>query len=74
MKKFFAMLLSLLCVILGLSACTNGGNSSGNGNGNYTPPSGGTGGNGNVLIAYWERQKASQKKSIIKLAVLCMKL
>ena len=33
MKKFFAMLLSLLCVILGLSACTNGGNSSGNGNG-----------------------------------------
>lgn len=53
MKKFFAMLLSLLCVILGLSACTNGGNSSGNGNGNYTPPSGGTGGNGNVLIAYF---------------------
>ena len=53
MKKFFAMLLSLLCVILGLSACTNGGNSSGNGNGNYTPPSGGTGGNGNVLITYF---------------------
>ena len=53
MKKFFAMLLSLLCVILGLSACTNGGNSSGNGNGNYPPPSGGTGGNGNVLIAYF---------------------
>lgn len=52
MRKFFAIILSLLCVCFGLSACTNSGNSSGNGNDNYTPPSGGTGGN-KVLIAYF---------------------
>lgn len=52
MKKFFAIILALLCLCFGLSACTRGDDSSGNGNGNYTPPSGGTEGN-KVLIAYF---------------------
>lgn len=50
MKKYLMIVLSLLLLCLGLSACTNG--NTGGGNGNGRPPSGGTGGS-KVLIAYF---------------------
>lgn len=53
MKKYFTIILSLLLLCLGLSACTNG-------NGMNRPLSGGTGGS-KVLIAYFSATGTTEK-------------